>query len=675
MIKITLIVPYQELIDHMIKTFNEHNKFISALKNGNSRNVYKLETILATADEVMHLKLDADVVISRGATAEILRDSDHSIPLVEIPLAGNDLIRCLHEVRELYGLKKVGVIGPMNMIFGAEGLSDIIGMKIKTYLLENHDKIPKVVEKAVNDGCEVIVGGSRTSMYATSKGIIAAVPRTGRDSLWQAITEAKRVAQISRVEQEKAQLFKTILDYAYEGVIAVDKKNAISVFNESARKILGIGKKDPVGRKYNEIIPKSRLNDLFEAEGERLDDIIVHNEIQLAINKVPIILKNENVGNVVTFQNATKIQELEGKIRQKIYTRGHIAKHSFDDIIGKSEKIKSTIETAKRFSRVDSNILIIGETGTGKELFAQSIHNFSPRKMGPFVAVNCAALPESLLESELFGYVEGAFTGAAKGGKPGLFELAHKGTIFLDEIGELSLKLQGRLLRVLQEKEIMRLGHDRVIPVDVRIISATNKDLGKMEEKGDFREDLYYRLNVLKLNLPSLNKRKEDIPLIVENFMCKYAHLSDFSEISITDHAKRLLSDFEWPGNIRELGNVCERLLVLSRSSIVDEKIILEAILDHEGSSDVFSAGNPINIGTRALNHYSEPKKEITNSKENIILSKIVKKQIDEDIGDLERQKIREALEKEGYFKTRAAKRLGITRVTLWRKMKDLNMI
>ena len=675
MIKITLVVPYEELIDLTMKTFNEHNKFESSVESANGYDQFKLDAVLAVADEVKHLRLDADVIISRGATADILKSYYHSIPLVEIPLAGNDLIRCLHEVKQIYGLKQVGVIGPMNMIFGAENLSDIVGLKIKTYLMKNHEQIPGIIEKAVKEGCEVIVGGSRTNKHAISRGIQAVIPRTGKDSLWQAITEAKRVALISRMEQEKAQLFKTILDYAYEGVIAVDKNNAISVLNASALKMLRIGSKDTIGRKTNEIMPKGKLRDLLEGEGERLDEIICHNDIQIAINKVPIILKNENVGNVLTFQNATKIQELESKIRQKVHARGHVAKHTFQDIIGKSEKIKSTIQTAKRFSKVDSNILIIGETGTGKELFAQSIHRFSPREMGPFVAVNCAALPENLLESELFGYVEGAFTGAAKGGKPGLFELAHKGTIFLDEIAELSLNLQGRLLRVIQEKEIMRLGHDRVIPVDVRIISATNQDLLDMVSKRDFRQDLYYRLNVLKLNLPSLNERREDIPLIVKDFMRKYAHLSDFKEITITEQAYNLLENSDWYGNVRELGNICERLMVLNQSYVIDEKIVQEAIFEHGSLRDALPRGNVKEARIHTVVNYDYKSiKENLCSEEDENLSENSGRVLDEGLRDIERQRIQEALEQEKYCKTRAAKRLDITRVTLWRKMKDLKM-
>ena len=212
------------------------------------------------------------------------------------------------------------------------------------------------------------------------------------------------------------------------------------------------------------------------------------------------------VGSVVTVLNASQIQTTEDKLRMTLHHKGHSAKYSFDQMIIRAPRMLECVQEAKAFARTDSNIVIVGESGTGKELVSQSIHAASRRSQNNFVALNCAALPENLLESELFGYVEGAFTGAAKGGKAGLFEIAHKGTIFLDEISEIPLGLQGRLLRVLQEREIMRLGDSRIIPIDIRVIAATNKNLEDLVRAGKFRQDLYYRLYVLQLNIPPLRE-------------------------------------------------------------------------------------------------------------------------------------------------------------------------
>jgi transcriptional regulator with PAS, ATPase and Fis domain len=274
---------------------------------------------------------------------------------------------------------------------------------------------------------------------------------------------------------------------------------------------------------------------------------------------------------------------------------------------------------------------------------AQSVHNASDRRKGPFVAVNCAALPESLLESELFGYVEGAFTGAAKGGKSGLFELAHQGTIFLDEVSEIPYRLQGRLLRVLQEREIMRLGHDRVIPVDVRVISATNKNLKQLTRQGSFRQDLLYRLDVLGIFIPPLRKRREDILILFSRFLAMNNNRFNKKVQRLTTQAQKVLLDYDWPGNVRELGNVCERVVVLSAGSTLDAADIRrvlavdESLLKSEDAEQL-------------------PYRQLRTGKQR----------------EAERESIRSALAAAGGNKTQAAILLGVSRTTLWRKIRSL---
>ncbi|MDK2799219.1 MAG: hypothetical protein PWP27_1618 [Clostridiales bacterium] len=649
MIKITAIAPYEDFANLFVEIFEKHNQNIYKPEYENED--YELEIIMAPGSiELKNMKFNSDVIVARGGIAYHLRQRENFVPVVELPVAGNDLIHALYESKQRFGCKEVAIIGPTNMIMGAEGLSHIVGMDIKTFMLANESDIEEIVSRVVAQGIHTIIGGVKTCAYGSALGANTVFIKSGSESIWQAITEAKRVAYISRREQEKAQRYKTIIDYAYEGVIAIDNQNRISVFNAAAQKTLSINAENAVGKNIENIIPNSKFRDLLSSDRKHLDEIIQYNDIQLAINKVPIILKGENVGDVLTFQDITRIQEMEGKIREKIYTRGHIAKHTFKDIIGESQKIKMAIQTAKKFSQVDSNILIVGETGTGKELFAQSIHNYSPRKRGPFVAVNCAALPENLLESELFGYVEGAFTGAVKGGKPGFFELAHKGTIFLDEISEISPKLQGRLLRVLQEKEIRRIGHDRVIPVDVRVISATNKDLNMLVQMGKFREDLYYRLDVLKISLPPLRERKEDISFIVHSFIKKHQQYFGKEDIHITNEAVEALRSYDWPGNIRQLNNICERLVVLSQSDIIDKKNVEDVLSNNNSNTELFISSSASDFSSDSNYSYIKELKEI------------------------ERNKIKDALEKAGYNKSRAAKRLGINRTTLWRRMKELNI-
>ncbi len=263
------------------------------------------------------------------------------------------------------------------------------------------------------------------------------------------------------------------------------------------------------------------------------------------------------------------LEELEqSQIRRPAAQRGHVARHSFDDILTRNPRMQQLKETARRMAASNSSIVIYGRSGTGKELFAQSIHNASPRREAPFIAINCASIPENLLESELFGYSEGAFTGAKKGGKRGYFELAHRGTLFLDEIGEMDLGLQARILRVLQEKEITRVGGDSVIRVDVRILSASNKRLLDLVRQNRFREDLYYRLNVLSLEIPPLRDRREDVPLLLRHFQEQLGAV-----FSLTPAAWEFLGQYPWPGNVRELGNFVERLSYLGKPVLDREDV------------------------------------------------------------------------------------------------------
>lgn len=264
-------------------------------------------------------------------------------------------------------------------------------------------------------------------------------------------------------------------------------------------------------------------------------------------------------------QLKSELRRLEESVKQKRKQENTIARYHFSDIIGVSGSIRRTVELAKKMAKSDATILIQGENGTGKELIAQSIHNASPRRLGPFVAVNFAALTENLLESELFGYVEGAFTGANRGGSPGLFEAAEKGTIFLDEIGDAPLSFQVKLLRVLQEHQIRRIGSAKFHPIDTRVIVATNRDLKELIRQGKFREDLYYRLNVLPVHVPSLAQREDDILLLAASFYCKLKNCASVKEAQ--EYFKEIapwLRRYRWPGNIRELQNVVEYLLQIS---------------------------------------------------------------------------------------------------------------
>lgn len=366
----------------------------------------------------------------------------------------------------------------------------------------------------------------------------------------------------------KTQL-QTIIDTVHDGVIAVDDRKCITVFNPVAGKYLGLDTNELLGKTITSV-NNQNIIEIFNDQNYKKETFIRMNNYHLIVNIAEIRKSDQNSGMVVTLKDVSEIQRLEEELRIKTARQLYVARYTLEQTLGKSEIIKKTVELARKIASSNAPILIQGESGTGKELIAQGIHNASPRKNGPFIAINFAALSENLLESELFGYEEGAFTGARKGGSPGLFEQAHRGTFFLDEIGDAPLSFQVRILRVLQEKQVRRIGGARLIPIDVRIITATNRDLEELIAKGSFRQDLYYRLNVLPIAMPALRHRKTDIITLAQSFYDRYFcnHKPVISAEAyfglITPH----FIAYDWPGNIRELQNIVEYLVNICSDGI-----------------------------------------------------------------------------------------------------------
>jgi len=428
-----------------------------------------------------------------------------------------------------------------------------------------------------------------------------------------------------------------IVNSTHDGVIAIDRTGYIRLVNEQAKTILGV-KEEMKGRNITEFIPQSDMLRVLEAGKIERGDIATVGGRQIVINRSPVIVKGKIVGAVSNFKEITDIQKVELQLRKKLHQNGLEAKYRLSDIIGETHEIMEAKELARKFAETESTVLITGESGTGKELFAQGIHSASHRSLGPFVAVNCAVLPENLLESEMFGYEKGTFTGALKDGKPGLFELAHGGTLFLDEIGEIPLRIQALLLRVLQERTIRRVGGERIIPVDVRIITATNRNLEEEVEEKQFRSDLYYRLNVLALELPPLRGRLADIPKLVEAFLEEFNDKRKNKIITVEKELICLFQKYDWPGNIRELRNTIERMVVLEESKslrLQGAKFLSEKIRRRKFSEETTN------------------KQSIKNKEKELILT---------------------TLEKFGNNKKLAAQSLGIDRSTLWRKIKEYNL-
>jgi sigma-54 dependent transcriptional regulator, acetoin dehydrogenase operon transcriptional activator AcoR len=356
-----------------------------------------------------------------------------------------------------------------------------------------------------------------------------------------------------------------VLDASSDGIMALDAEGNIIFKNNNLEMFLDVKKAISVGENISKYISNINMLDFMKSKDSRRSDVFKINKKDVMINKNKLKSIKKISGTVFSFRYVSEIQDIEKEIRKKLNNKGNVAKYDFKDIIGFSKSIKLATDMTRKSSRTDLAVLFMGENGTGKELFAQALHRNSARRNGPFLAVNFAALAENLIESELFGYEEGAFTGARKGGKPGLFELAHMGTIFLDEIGDAPLSLQARLLRVIQEKEVLRIGGAGPIPVDVRVISATNKNLKKLIEKNLFRTDLYYRLNTIVIKIPPLRERKEDIPYIIEYYMNNLNSKKMFSE-----EAMKVIYKHNWSGNVRELENLVNYAVEIVDGDIVD---------------------------------------------------------------------------------------------------------
>ncbi|MHC6178815.1 sigma 54-interacting transcriptional regulator [Clostridium sp. JNZ X4-2] len=631
---ILLVAPYDKL-ERLVRDIKDNIDIPFSIIEGNFIGK-KCENISDIYKSIDH---GTKIIVTRGGTAAYL-GTKMNIPVIEIPVTSFDILRSISSVTNR-GYKKIAVVTISNIIYKKNYFNNISDINVEFESCNDVDEIPEAVDKIIkNNKIDALIGDVIAVLEAKKHGIYSEILESGQEAVVQALNQAVRMIQYNIEEKTRVKEMESILNVIDEGVLTADKDNKISVYNKSAQKILGNPQSEVIGNKMQDIFPVHCFEKIKKGSPIELGKLITLGDRRIVSNIIKILVDNKIQGTVAIFQQVDDIQKLELNIRKKLSEKGLVAKYNFDDIIGKSDSIMKTKNLAFKFARSEGTILIVGESGTGKELFAHSIHNVSRRKNGPFVSINCASLNENLLESELFGYEEGAFTGALKGGKKGLFEIAHGGTLFLDEIGEISLNFQSRLLRVLQEREIRRVGADKIIPIDVRIICATNKNLRDEVINKSFREDLYYRISVLELRIDPLRNRKEDIiPLVISLIKKECANENRCLYWKNENVFKRLL-DYSWIGNVRELKNFIDKLVICNEGEEITEKSLME-ILNY-------------NFRDRDCNRE-------------------IKIRVSDNLKEMESDIIYNLLKEYNGDKDRLCRKLNMSKTTLWRKLNFRN--
>lgn len=645
--EICLLAPTGDMYDLAESIINKCRLDVGIYRTGISQAVEDARTLTERG---------AKIFISRRGVYRVL-EKKYKNCVVSVETTLSDYMEMIRDIIPIKG--KVAFFSHDYVWRDLETLCSLLDIETLFYTFADSKECAETVARAVREGAAYGIGGADSARYAKELGLPHKVVESSEQAIRNAVNQARQLLEVTKKEQKKQMelrvrlaRYEMVMNYSHDGILAVDERGNVDVLNSGSERLLGIPAEKMLGKRVERMIPGINFCRVLDTGQKELDQIVRMGSRVMTTNLVPIMIDKKIKGVVATFQDIRALQESEKKIRLKLHEKGLRARYTFKDIQGSSRSIQRNISMAEKYARSDSTVLIHGETGTGKELFAQGIHNASSRAQGPFVAINCGSLPQNLLEAELFGYVDGAYTGARKGGKMGLFEAAHGGTIFLDEIGEMPIETQVHLLRVLQEKEIRRIGADSVVPVDIRVVAATNRDLNRMIREGSFRQDLYYRINILNLEIAPLRERKEDIREIGLHIFDTY--LSGYEE---SPHLVGLLmeqfKDYDWPGNVRELHNIIERISVLLIQGETPE-YVMEYVQNMLLAQDIQVTMTQRREGTPET------------SAEGLLCA--------DRIANLEREHITRVLKECGMEVGVAAKRLGISRTTLWRRIKKYHI-
>ena len=579
-----------------------------------------------------------DALVAAGANGAYLRDHA-DVPVVVVGASTVDTLGALLRARQFS--TRIGVVNFSRVVTGIDQGGFLMGdatVEQRPYLTPEEARA-QVLDLA-GRGFEVIVGPGPVCDLAEEAGL-KAVLLYGQDSLAQAIRQAIEIARVTRAAEARADHLRLGVEQLETGLAVVDLDERVQSINPALLKLLDLPALEVLGRPLSAVAPALGLARVLEAGIAESDTLERLGGRAVLVSRTPLRDHGTLRGATVLCQEASTIQRLERRLRSQHRPPRFEARYTLSSIVGGSPAIRAVRAMAERYARTDATVLITGESGTGKEMVAQGIHAAGKRRDQPFVAINCAAFPETLLESELFGYEEGAFTGSRRGGRPGLFEAAHLGTIFLDEVGDVPLTLQSRLLRVLQERQVLRLGSNDPTPIDVRIVAATHRDLRAAVAAGGFRDDLYFRLHILPLHLPPLRQRPGDVAAIAGDLLRRALarHGVPGAHGRALGRVLPRLEPYGWPGNVRELENVLERVAVLfADGAISDAQLDLELATALPELFEETPAAAP-GPGLRATRQASE-------------------------LAEVER-----AVAECGGNLSEAARRLGVGRSTLYRKL------
>ncbi len=622
---------------------------------------YASQAEIEFVDEVFDAALDraltlerngaVDAFVTAGANAGILKGSVAS-PVATIKVSGYDLLLALMKAKALSS--RVGVVAYKETIHELDAIKAVLNIEITQKAYQTLDEARACFRELAEEGHRVIIGSSVVVELAAQEGL-QGILSYSPDSIRQGIEDAIELARVARLEAQRNEQLHGVIDHLREAVLAVDEHHRLVALNPAMEELLGRSRHSLIGRNLDDVNRELSLTDTLDGGRAERGSVMTFSRRRWIADRTPIRERGQVRGAVLSLRDASDISAADTTLRSQSRGRQTLrSRYSFRDLLGESAAFLQAKDTALRFAKTDLTVLVSGESGTGKELFAQAMHAASARADRPFVAVNCSAFPDTLLESELFGHERGAFTGARRGGRAGLFESAHTGTLFLDEIGDMPLPLQTRLLRVLQEREVVRLGGSSPLPVDVRVIAATHQPLQELVQAGKFRADLYYRINILILPLPSLRERPEDITMLARHHLDRC-----MARLGLAGPSPQLLQMLQprlqahgWPGNVRELENLCERLAIFCPDLRHGETVSLQAL--HRHCPELFPQA------TAAATSCNEAAAGIVSPSAA-------------PPGD-ERTRILQALERCNGNRLGAAGALGISRATLWRRMRRLDI-